>query len=67
MEQYKHSNLKITPLDADKDKVKHLEEQVSRLEYAVQQLSQRVEFLQRQDQRSRSSFETIQARINARK
>jgi chaperonin cofactor prefoldin len=65
MRQYKHQNIEFK--EPESDKVKTLETRVRELTDQVQQLQQRVEFLQRQDQRSRSSFEQIQARINSRK
>jgi predicted RNase H-like nuclease (RuvC/YqgF family) len=66
MEQYRHQDFEFRPKD-DADRIVHLEETVARLSQQVQQLSQIIEFLQRQDQRSRSSFEQISARIAARK
>lgn len=65
MKQYKHQEFEFNP---NKPKeAKALEEQIKNLENEVVKLTQRVEFLSRQDQRSRSSFEQIQSRINARK
>lgn len=65
MKQYKHQDFQFRPTTSKDPKA--LEEQVKFLEEEVAKLSQRVEFLMRQDQRSRSSFEQIQSRINARK
>lgn len=65
MKQYKHQDFEFNP---NKPKeARALEEQVKHLESEVAKLTQRVEFLMRQDQRSRSSFEQIQSRINSRK
>jgi chaperonin cofactor prefoldin len=66
MKQYQHQDFKFDP-KTDKEKVLQLEETVTNLEKQVQILNQKIAFLERQDQRSRSSFETIQSRINARK
>jgi len=66
MKQYQHQDFKFDP-KTDKEKVLQLEETVTNLEKQVQILNQKIAFLERQDQRSRSSFETIQHRINARK
>lgn len=66
MKQYKHEEFEFKPQE-DKERLSKLEEQVSKLTQEVQQLKQLNAFLMRQDQRSRSSFETIQQRINARK
>jgi len=69
MNQYKHN-------DQDYDTIKQvtdgatpeeLFEKLGKLELQVAQLTKVVEFLERQDQRSRSSFEQISARIAARK
>jgi len=66
MDQYKHQEYDIKPL---KEKVtpEELFEKLSKLESQVAQLTKVVEFLERQDHRSRSSFEQIQSRIAARK
>ena len=66
MNQYKHQAFKFDP-KTDKERVLQLEETLINLEKQVQILNQKIAFLERQDQRSRSSFETIQHRINARK
>jgi chaperonin cofactor prefoldin len=66
MKQYKHQDFKFDP-KTDKERVLQLEETLTTLEKQVQILNQKIAFLERQDQRSRSSFETIQSRINARK
>jgi chaperonin cofactor prefoldin len=66
MKQYQHQDFKFDP-KTDKEKVLQLEETITNLEKQVQILNQKIAFLERQDQRSRSSFETIQSRINARK
>jgi chaperonin cofactor prefoldin len=66
MKQYQHRDFKFDP-KTDKEKVLQLEETITNLEKQVQILNQKIAFLERQDQRSRSSFETIQSRINARK
>lgn len=66
MKQYQHRDFKFDP-KTDKEKVLQLEETLTALEKQVQILNQKIAFLERQDQRSRSSFETIQHRINARK
>jgi chaperonin cofactor prefoldin len=66
MNQYKHQEFKFDP-KTDKERVLQLEETLTNLEKQVQILNQKIAFLERQDQRSRSSFETIQHRINARK
>jgi chaperonin cofactor prefoldin len=66
MKQYKHQDFKFDS-KTEKEKVLQLEDVVTNLEKQVQVLNQRIAFLERQDQRSRSSFETIQHRINARK
>ncbi len=65
MKQYKHQEFEFKPNNSKDPKI--LEEQVKSLEDEVAKLTQRVDFLMRQDQRSRSSFEQIQSRINARK
>lgn len=65
MKQYQHQPFEFKPNTSKDSKV--LEEQVKTLEEEVAKLNQRVEFLMRQDQRSRNSFEQIQSRINARK
>ena len=69
MNQYKHSdqdyeNLKPAMSGATPEE---LFEKLSKLELQVAQLTKVVEFLERQDNRSRSSFEQISARIAARK
>lgn len=69
MNQYKHSdqdyeNLKPATSGATPEE---LLEKLSKLESQVAQLTKVVEFLERQDNRSRSSFEQISARIAARK
>ena len=66
MKQYQHKDFKFEPKE-DKERIIHLEETVSKLELQVQKLNQVVAFLERQDHRSRSSFEQIQHRINSRK
>ncbi len=66
MKQYQHQDFKFDP-KTDKERVIQLEETLAILEKQVQILNQKIAFLERQDQRSRSSFETIQHRINARK
>jgi hypothetical protein len=69
MNQYKHN-------DQDYDNIKQvtdgttpeeLFEKLGKLELQVAHLTKVVEFLERQDNRSRSSFEQISARIAARK
>jgi hypothetical protein len=69
MNQYKHNdqdyeNLKPATSGATPEE---LFEKLSKLELQVAQLTKVVEFLERQDNRSRSSFEQISARIAARK
>lgn len=69
MNQYKHidqdyENLKPAMPGATPEE---LFEKLSKLELQVAQLTKVVEFLERQDNRSRSSFEQISARIAARK
>jgi hypothetical protein len=69
MNQYKHN-------DQDYDNIKQVTDgatpeelfkKLGKLELQVAQLTKVVEFLERQDNRSRSSFEQISARIAARK
>jgi hypothetical protein len=69
MDQYKHidqdyENLKKANPDITQEQ---LFEKLTRLELQVQQLTKTIEFLERQDNRNRSSFEQIQSRIAARK
>lgn len=66
MKQYKHQEFEFES-KKDVDRIAVLEEQIQNLTKEVQQLKQMNAFLMRQDQRSRSSFEQIQSRINARK
>ncbi len=66
MKQYKHQEFEFTPKQ-EVDRIAVLEEQVKKLTQDIQQLKQLNAFLMRQDQRSRSSFEQIQSRINSRK
>jgi len=66
MDQYKHQKYDI-PLVKESVTPEQLEEQLNKLTAMVAHLSKRVEFLERQDQRSRSSFEQISSRIAARK
>jgi ribosomal protein S15P/S13E len=66
MDQYKHQEYDIKPVKETVTPEK-LEEQLNKLTAMVAHLSKKVEFLERQDQRSRSSFEQISSRIAARK
>jgi chaperonin cofactor prefoldin len=66
MDQYKHQDYDI-PLLKESVTPEQLEEQLNKLTAMVAHLSKRVEFLERQDHRSRSSFEQISSRIAARK
>jgi chaperonin cofactor prefoldin len=68
MDQYKHQD-EDYKVEQVKDTITpaQLEEQLNKLTAMVAHLTKKVEFLERQDQRSRSSFEQIQSRIAARK
>jgi len=69
MNQYKHNDQDYESLKPATSGAtpEELFEKLSKLELQVAQLTKVVEFLERQDNRSRSSFEQISARIAARK
>jgi len=64
MKQYQHQEFKFESKN-EVDRIAVLEEQVQKLTNEVRQLKQMNDFLLRQDQRNRSSFDQISRRTTS--
>jgi chaperonin cofactor prefoldin len=64
MDQYKHVDVKIEQVQNPGADKASLEKKLKDLEEQVRWLHERVEFLQRQDHRSRNSFDQVTRSLN---